>query len=345
MRILVIRFSAMGDVALLLPVLYSVAERFADDRFVLLTKDAFIPLCEHRPPNISVFPLCTNARHKGLLGLLRLLGDLSKENFDAVADMHNVLRSQLIRTYFRLRGKQVHTLNKGRREKHALVRQRHKRLQPLTTSIDRYRNVFRALNRDCPLTFRSIFRYGNNPVPSLHSLIPLQHIPPHDKGVYIGVAPFARHKGKTYPLAKTEAVVEALARNPLTAVFLFGSSNEAPLLNTWANKYERVVCIAGRLPLTLQLVAMRSMDTMLTMDSANMHLASLVGVTVVSVWGATHPFAGFLGYRQSLLNAVQLDLPCRPCSVFGNKPCRHGHYPCLTNIPPQTILAHLSQLL
>ena len=87
-----------------------------------------------------------------------------------------------------------------------------------------------------------------------------------------------------------------------------------------------------------ELILMSNLDVMVSMDSANMHLASLVGTTVVSVWGATHPYAGFMGWNQKEENAVQVTLPCRPCSIFGNKPCRRGDYACLRQIEPSDII-------
>ena len=83
---------------------------------------------------------------------------------------------------------------------------------------------------------------------------------------------------------------------------------------------------------------MKQLNVMLTMDSGNMHLASLVGTPVVSVWGATHPFAGFYGLNQLPENAVQMELECRPCSIFGNIPCRFGTYECLNAINPKAIV-------
>jgi len=83
---------------------------------------------------------------------------------------------------------------------------------------------------------------------------------------------------------------------------------------------------------------------MLSMDSANMHLASFVGVPVISIWGATHPYAGFYGWNQSPDNAVQIEMECRPCSVFGNKKCFRGDYACLLNIKPQLVLNKIEEL-
>jgi ADP-heptose:LPS heptosyltransferase len=83
---------------------------------------------------------------------------------------------------------------------------------------------------------------------------------------------------------------------------------------------------------------MSHLDLMLSMDSANMHLASLTGVPVISIWGATHPYAGFMGYGQNPDNAIQTSLPCRPCSIYGNKPCMSKDYACLNDIRPETVL-------
>lgn len=78
---------------------------------------------------------------------------------------------------------------------------------------------------------------------------------------------------------------------------------------------------------------------MISMDSANMHLASIVGTRCVSIWGATHPYAGFLGFGQSENDVVQInDLTCRPCSVFGDKECYRGDWACLEEINVQQII-------
>ena len=77
---------------------------------------------------------------------------------------------------------------------------------------------------------------------------------------------------------------------------------------------------------------------MVSMDSANMHFASAVGVPVVSIWGATHPDFGFYGYGQDRDNALCADLPCQPCSAFGQKPCRYGDCRCMNAVTPEAVL-------
>lgn len=94
----------------------------------------------------------------------------------------------------------------------------------------------------------------------------------------------------------------------------------------------------GKKGFKAELELMSTLDCMISMDSGNMHLASIVGTRVVSVWGATHPLAGFLGWQQSPVDCVQKDMPCRPCSIYGNKPCKLGNYPCLNDIKPEEIV-------
>lgn len=103
-------------------------------------------------------------------------------------------------------------------------------------------------------------------------------------------------------------------------------------------RHENTYIAHSEFDLAGEIAMMQQLDVMLTMDSANMHLASLVGTPVVSVWGGTHPYAGFLGWNQKDTDCVQLDMPCRPCSVYGNKPCLRGDYACLKGITPEMIV-------
>jgi ADP-heptose:LPS heptosyltransferase len=144
-----------------------------------------------------------------------------------------------------------------------------------------------------------------------------------------------------------EKVVERLGEQDNLRIFFFGAGKtEQQQFNDWAAKWPFCVNASGQLGgLQQELALMSQLDVMLTMDSANMHLASLVGIPVVSVWGATHPYAGFMGWNQKVENAIQLDLDCRPCSIFGQKPCRRGDYACLNNIKPTTIVEKINSIL
>ena len=153
----------------------------------------------------------------------------------------------------------------------------------------------------------------------------------------IGIAPFAQYAEKMYPLQKMKVVVQELAKENNTILLFGGGENEAIVPQQWADEINDVNNLAGKFSFTEELAIISNLQLMVSMDSANMHLASLYNVPVVSIWGATHPYAGFYGWAQLPANAIQIDLYCRPCSVFGNKPGYRGDLLCLHSIAPLTI--------
>ncbi len=334
--ILVIRLSAMGDVAMTVPVVQALRERYPGARIVMLTRPFFRPFFR-AVEGIGFFEPDLAGRHKGLPGLFRLARDLGR--FDLVADLHDVLRSQVLRRLMRLKGARVAVIDKGRAEKKALTRLKRKRFAPLTPTVERYRDVFLRLGLELP------------PVaPPSRVRCPLDRQTAALAGeriaTWIGVAPFAQHAGKIYPMEKMREAVRRLAAQPGTRLFVFGGGErEKALAEMLAEGLPDVVPVVGRIGLSQELELISNLDLMLSMDSSAMHMASLFAVPVVSVWGATHPFAGFYGFGQDPADAVQVDLPCRPCSVYGNKPCAVGGYPCLNDISPEAVVERVLQVL
>lgn len=318
-NILVIRFSALGDTAMLLPVLYGAALEQPDCTFTLLTSHRNTELAINAPSNLHVWGV-NLSQYKGLRGLKRLYNEAEEKHFDAVADMHDVLRTKILRCFFLFKGVPVSVIDKGRQEKRRLCNQgKRKRLIPLPHTTERYTKVLHQLQ----------INTGS-----------WQPIPCTEKSG-IGIAPFAKHQGKIYPLDKMEAVIAALSKQGEPICLFGGGPLEEQQMRQWSTTYPNVRFTPGR-SLSEEIQEMAKLRVMLTMDSANMHLASLAGTRAVSIWGATHPYAGFLGYGQNMSDCIQVNLPCRPCSVFGNRKCKFGNYPCMQAITPQEILQKLS---
>lgn len=328
------RLSALGDVAMTIPQIYSVCQAYPDTTFVVLTQRVASSLFMYAPINLQVYIADVKARHKGVAGLWLLYKELSALGIDAVADLHDVLRTKILRRLFRMAGKTVSIIDKGRAEKKRLTSRRHKELRPLKPMAERYADVFAALSLPYTPRFTSLYPDGKGDA-GLFSHI----TPPKETGkLWIGIAPFAKHEGKIYPVEEMERIVDLLSRHERLHLFLFGADNEAALLAKWQERYPHVISLASqRHGFKVELSLMSYLDVMLSMDSANMHLAALAGVPVVSVWGATHPYAGFLGYTASPAHIIQADMACRPCSVFGDKPCYRGDYACLRQITPDSI--------
>ena len=323
---MVIRLSAMGDVAMTVPVLRQVLDTYPNLHIDLLTRSSFRPLFPNHPRLQFIFP-ALQTTHKGFPGLIRLFGELRKNNYNAVADLHDVLRSQIIRTLFYLSGTRIYNINKGRKEKKALTRKNNKIKTQLKSTHQRYADVFDKLGYSIKL---------KNEIINLKS----PHAHPS-----IGIAPFAAHREKMWPMEKTEKLIDRLLSTFNGTIYLFGGGeNERNILDEMSSKSHRIISTANE-SLEAQIETMASMEVLLSMDSANMHIASNLGISVVSIWGATHPFAGFLGYGQSQSDCIQQeDLDCRPCSVFGNKTCWRGDWACM-DIEVEQVFANLERYL
>mgnify|MGYP001028676995 FL=1 len=341
--VLAARFSAIGDVAMTVPVLYSVARCYPDVRFVFVTRPSMTSIFINRPDNLIVVGADVKTDYVGLGGLRRLISELKKEyDFDAFADLHDVIRTRIMGFFCRLQRTRVSRINKGRQGRKALTRVRNKVMLPLLSSRARYREVFHRLG--LPVDYRFDGLYDGHAMAPADDFACICESRPNGER-WIGIAPFAAHKGKIYPPEKMEEVVKGLCESPgATRVFLFGGGGEeAEILNSWAEKYHGVTSLAGkRYGFAAELALMNHLDLMLSMDSSNMHLAAIAGTRTITVWGATHPYCGFMGWRQSDADCIQLPMSCRPCSVFGNKPCLRGDYLCLNAIRPAEILKVIS---
>ena len=313
----------MGDVAIAASVMKEIAAQHPDIRFVFATRVLFAPFFDDIP-NLEVFSVDFNEKHKGLKGIFRLYKDLNKNyKIDAIADLHNVLRSKLLTLCFCLSSKRIKiaTINKGRKEKRRLCNSNNTDKNPLVTTWQRYTEVFLQLK------IKTIVKPVNIP-----------YFP--EKVKKIGISPFAQHKGKMYPPELMEKVLALL--NDHYEVFLFGGGEkEQELCEKWQKMYENVHSVVEKYSLKQELEFMATLDVMLSMDSSGMHLASLCNIPCVSIWGATHPFAGFVGFGQENNPQIQLELPCRPCSVYGKKTCKYKDYRCLYGIVPESVVGCL----
>lgn len=343
-HILVIRFSAMGDVAMAVPVIDSLAKQYPEVRITVLSRPFARVLFEKLPPNVGFMAADIKKEYRGVGGLNAFYRRLAAKRFTAVADLHDVLRSKYLRMRFCLSRNKVAHINKQRRGKRWLTAKHCKKLVQQPTAFQNYADVFARLGYPVKLDFRSIFPPSGGNL----QLLPAPIGSKKSFQQWIGVAPFAAHRGKIYPLSKMEEVIDLLTqRHSSCRIFLFGGGEtERKQLADMAVRHVQCICVPDVLAgLEQELILMSHLDAMISMDSSNMHLASLTATQVVSVWGATHPLAGFMGWNQLADNAVQLDLPCRPCSVYGNKPCLRGDYACLNDITPAQIADQVERIL
>lgn len=332
----------MGDVALTVPVVQAALEQNENICITILTRKAFIPLFHGLDVAFIVPDLY--GRHKGIFGLYRLFKELkSKCQWDAVLDLHDVLRSKILRTFFNLSGTPVHQIDKGRKEKKALTSTENKVFVKLKHTSERYADVFRRAGYELNLSkVKSSKKNFTIPDQFLESLSP-------KISSWIGIAPFAQHELKVYPIEMMQQVVDLLAEKGHQVFIFGGGENEKKKAEDLCAGKSNVTNLIGRFPLENELGLLSKMDLVLSMDSANMHMAALTGTKVVSIWGATHPNAGFTPFGQEDENQmIQIstnELTCRPCSVFGNKPCYRGDFACMNRIDSESIVSRIESFL
>ena len=257
--------------------------------------------------------------YKGFLGLRKLAKELLDEfHPNYIADLHDVIRTKILDKIYVRKGYKVFKINKGKEEKEELTDVWNLEKVQLKRTVERYADVFREMGFKVKLS---------------HQLRPI-----YNEKSGIGFAPFAQHKGKMLPLEKSFELVKILAKKH-TIYFFGGGKNEAETLENWEKQIPNTKSLAGKLNLSEELNRIAQLEVMISMDSANMHLASIVGTRCISIWGSTHPYAGFLGFGQRENDVVQInDLTCRPCSVFGDKECYRGDWACLEEINVHQII-------
>jgi ADP-heptose:LPS heptosyltransferase len=332
-HILVIRVSAMGDVAMTVPVLRAFSLQYPNVKITLVSRPFFKPFFDDIE-NITFFPIDLNERHKGFLGLLRLFSDLRKLNIDAVADLHNVIRTKIIKQVFYFSGKKVAATDKGRQDKKALTKLTIKAISPTKTMFDRHSETFEKLGFQINL---------NNPTFPEKAILSdeIINITGKKEENWIGIAPFAQYESKVYPLDLMQQVIDELAKNASNKILLFGGGNEEiKKLNQLKNNHKNVIVLAGKTNLKEELALISNLNVMLSMDSGNAHIAAMLGVKVITLWGATHPFAGFQPFHQPddfCLTSDRKQYPFLPTSVYGNKKVVGYENAMRTILPSQVI--------
>ena len=367
-----IRFSALGDIAMVVPVVYSLATQYPHLHVTVLSRGFARPLFEDLAPNISFMEADIKKEYHGVKGLNALYRRLAAKHFTKIADLHNVLRSEYLRLRFNMGAYRVEHINKHRHMRRRLVSNNNKVREQLPTSFQNYADVFAKLGYPIKLQFTSLFPpEGGN-----LNLLPAIFGPKKSFEQWIGIAPTAAHPGKVYPYPLMEQVIKNLITSASTApqpdssfgricnptasnisicnapprrrFFLFGRGVEEDRLFTrWHEAMPECLPVSKHTEnLHQELIVMSHLDVMISMDSANMHLASLTGTPVVSIWGATHPYAGFMGYSQPPQNAIQVDsLDCRPCSIYGQKACQRRDLACMNRITPERIVSRVEEIL
>ena len=337
-KTLILRFSSLGDVAMTNPVVRCLEKKYPNNKFIYVTRPKFKPLFEEFK-NVQIFELDLKKRHKGILGILRLFLDLIRLRPSRVADLHSVLRTNILSFLFRIFFIKVSVIDKKRKDRKALTRKRNKIFKPLTPVHFLYQEVFNKLGFTIDLTKDHIFPPSKTFNLKTYDL-------QIDSGKLVGIAPFAKHAGKMYPLDLMQKIVSYIQDKHIVFLFGFGKF-EMDTINRWSKVFKNVNSCDFLNGFENEISLISNLDLMISMDSANGHIASIYNVPVITIWGLTHPYTGFTTFNSDSENQFCVDrekFPLVPNSIYGNKMIK-GYENSMRTISFQDVLARVNKII
>lgn len=309
LKILIIRFSSIGDIVLTTPVIRCLKKQLQGAEVHYLSKNNFKDVLSSNP----------------YIDKLHLLGEslsdtvsaLKKENFDVVIDLHNNLRTRIIKTRLGVKSKSFDKLNW---QKWLLVNFKVRRM-PAIHIVDRYLDTVKFLgvkNDDQGLDYFLKSEY------EISELLPPTHLQ------YIGLVIGAQHATKRLPQHQLIKLCKNLGQ-PI--VLLGGPDDQSRAAEICESAGDHVFNGCGKFTLDQSAYLVKMAQQIISHDTGLMHIAAAFNKPIISVWGNTVPEFGMYPYKTAESIIVEVnDLHCRPCSKIGYKKCPLGHFKCMNDI-------------
>lgn len=312
MKILILRFSSIGDIVLTSPVVRNLKNQLPDCTIHYCTKEKFKGIIEHNPYVDKVHVLKES--------ITTLVKELKKENFDLVIDLHNNIRTRHIKL---LLGKQSYTFDKLNFKKWLLVNFKINRM-PSMHIVDRYMNTLQKLGIQNDQLGLDYF------IPSQDE-VELKDLPWTHQSGYAAFAIGAQHSTKKLPVSK---MVE-LCQQIHLPIILLGDINDKLNGDSIVNqlKGKKIIFNAcGLYKLNQSASIIKKATYVISHDTGLMHIAAAFKKQIISIWGNTVPGFGMYPYKTNHLIIENKSLHCRPCSKIGYKECPKGHFKCMNDL-------------
>jgi len=302
----------MGDVAIAAPVIYGMKKSYPDHQITVVTKSVFAPILR-QIPEINVIEYDHKGIHKGFLGLIRFARQIPVAHYTHIIDLHDVVRTKILR---RLLGfsRQVTVFNKDRKTQK----------RSLTQSLDT--DKFYKVAEDYCSAFAKAWQLYTPPLNKVIRYLPKpstitldrESVRPRD---YLVIAPFAAHPGKSLSVKAAIRLVQKIKKLGRPILLLGGGNNEVEILGKLANE-SAINCIAGKYSIEQECAFLAHAAAVIAMDTGNGHIAAMYGTPVVTIWGVTHPTAGYVPLGQPIENQILPNysrFPNLPDSLFGKQ--------------------------
>ena len=313
LKILVVRFSSIGDIVLTTPVVRMLKKQL-NAQVHFLTKSAYVSLLKNNPYIDSVYQIDASINE--------VIGDLKKENYDYVIDLHNNLRTQILK--FRL-GMPAKSFNKLNMEKFMLTNFKLDNI-PKIHIVDRYLETVKHLGVKNDNQGLDFFLSANDKMDI--SIFPKNYIV-----FVIG----GQHATKILPNEKIISIIKKVNK----PVLLIGGPEDAYRGEEIAKACNKVVNTCGKYSILHSASLVQQATMVITHDTGMMHIAAAFNKKIYSVWGNTVPEFGMYPYLESEQSKrIEVKgLNCRPCSKIGYDKCPKGHFKCMQEIDENLFLS------
>jgi ADP-heptose:LPS heptosyltransferase len=313
MKILVVRFSSIGDIVLTTPILRCIKQQLKDVELHYITKHNFLSVIEN---NIYVDKI-----HTVKTSLSEVIPKLKEENYDYIIDLHHNIRTLKLKLAL---GKKSFSFNKLNWQKFLFVNFKINKL-PTLHIVDRYFETVKFLGVTNDGKGLDYFISAKDEV-NVSSVLPNLF---HEK--FIALVVGGSYFTKQIPINKLKDICE---KSSLPLVLL-GGKDDAIIAEEILKSYPvKTINFCGKLNLNQSASVVKQAQKVITSDTGLMHIAAAYKKDIISLWGNTVPEFGmgpYLAGANSRILEVK-DLSCRPCSKLGYKKCPKGHFKCMNDI-------------
>ncbi|HDP98538.1 MAG TPA: lipopolysaccharide heptosyltransferase II [bacterium] len=336
-KILIIRFSSIGDILLTTPAIRLLKARFPECRIDFVIKRQFSELLAAHPAIDRLYQF-NNSQPDGLRKLGR---EVREQHYDLILDLHNNFRSHYLT--MNSRAKFVLRYQKPLLRRLLLVKFK---INLFKRALPVYQRYLKPLQRwgirDDGLGLDIFFK------PEIIAKINVKYqsfFQQSSKPV-IGIAPGASFATKRWSAHGFKRVADHLLENSNTALVFLGDTADRELIDSLnIKKSDKLVNAAGELSIAETAALVDHCDLVLTNDSGLMHLAEALKKKVVAIFGSTTRELGFFPTSANCVVIEKIDVPCRPCSHIGRQKCPKDHFRCMEEITPQQVIEEIENLL
>ena len=330
MKTLVIRFSSAGDIILTSLFVRALRKRFPESSITYLTKESFASLVQGSP---YIDTVLTIQNHAGLSEVKALRQGLLREEYDLVFDLHNSLRSKLVRLGL---GRKRFIFKKPTFKKWLLVRLKINHLRPIVPIPERYLQVGKELGL---VNDHNGLDVSLEPFDSLHNkdiTYPL-----------IVFAPGSQHYTKRWPAERYATLGQQILNEYNGTIVLLGSNAELETcqqVEQGIQSHREVINLAGKTTLTQAATVIQNASLVIANDSALGHVAAGCKVPLLSIFGSTVEEFGFAPYASDVHVIQNKELACRPCTPIGRSDCPQQHFNCMLSISTDVVFKKVKQI-